>query len=397
MERKIKKYPDRALIIVCAFMIMIGILVLASVSSVLSYESFQNPFFFLWHQIQAGLIPGIILSFLAFKINLTLIRKASFGLFLLNIALLALVLIPGIGVSYGGAARWLDLKLFTFQPSESLKLTFILYFAALMESRFQSAERFSGARKQGLFKKTPRNLSSKTLFRNSSSLILNLFIFLILFGIIGYFLYSQPDISTLFIISVVGAVIYFTAGSPWWHLVLIMMLGASAFWILIKKVPYGLSRITVFLSQDFDPMGKGYQIKQALIAIGSGGLTGLGLGMSRQKFGFLPEAMSDTIFSVIAEELGFLGGATLVLLFMIFLWRGLEIAKGAPDAFSKLLAIGITSWIIVQAIVNIGSIVKLLPPTGVPLPFISYGGSHLVFELIALGLLLNVSKNRKMV
>ncbi len=389
MAEKTKNYPDPVLLGVSAILIVFGVLVLSSVSSTLSIERFGDPFYFLKHQILKGLIPALIFGFLAFKINIKIFKQYAFALFLINLLLVGMVLIPGLGVRYGGAVRWFDLKIFLFQPSEFLKLTFILYLAALMESKVRSnivPEKILLSRKS--------KAVSKQDWRSS---IPNLAIFITLFGLVGLFLIKQPDLSTFSIIAFTTIIVYFIANTPFWHSVFLVLLGAGGFWFLITKMPYAAARITVFLNQNFDPLGKGYQIKQAMIAIGSGGIWGLGYGMSRQKFGFLPEAMSDTIFSIISEEMGFIGGVFLILCFLIFLWRGLGIAKKSPDKFSQLVATGITIWIVFQAFLNIGSIIRVMPPTGVPLPFISYGGSHLLIEFIALGVLLNISKNRKIV
>jgi len=163
---------------------------------------------------------------------------------------------------------------------------------------------------------------------------------------------------------------------------------------LIKLAPYRAARLLVFLKPETDPMGMGYQIKQALIAIGSGGIFGLGLGTSGQRLGFLPQSMADSIFAIMAEETGFVGGLILIALFLVFLWRGFKIGKSSQNKFSQLLAVGISSWIVIQAFINIGSMVGILPLTGIPLPFISYGGSALVSELIGVGILLNISKNK---
>jgi cell division protein FtsW len=185
---------------------------------------------------------------------------------------------------------------------------------------------------------------------------------------------------------------YFLANTPFWHTALILLIGLSSLIALIKIAPYRLERLTVFLNPGIDPMGIGFQVQQALIAVGSGGILGAGLGMGIQKFGFLPGVINDSIFAVLAEEAGFVGSIILIFLFLIFFWRGFRIAKLSQDKFSELTAYGITSWIIIQAFVNISSILGLLPLTGVPLPFISHGGTALITTLIGAGILLNISK-----
>lgn len=388
MVKEHRGYPDPTLFLVCVFLTIAGILVLASVSSTLAYEYFKDPFYFLKHQIIYGLIPALIAAFLIFKTKISFFKKWSFVLFLINLICLGIVFIPGIGVNYGGATRWLDLKLFSFQPSEFLKFTFLIYLAAWLESKFGSDSTSS---------KPINKKFSKSTYRSLTPSISNFIVFVILCLLVGLLLYKQPDLSTMLIVSAMAMIMFFTANTLVLHSVFLILSVVGAFWFLITKVPYAAARITIFFNQNLDPLGKGYQIKQALIAIGSGGIFGLGFGMSKQKFGFLPESMSDAIFSVASEELGFIGGSILILAFLLFLWRGLDIAKKSPDEFSRLVAIGVTIWIISQAFLNIGSIIKLWPSTGVPLPFISYGGSHLIVEFMAIGLLLNISKNRKIV
>jgi len=358
------KRPDYILIGVTIILLILGILVLASVSAPISQEKFGTTYYFLGHQILFGVIPGLILAFIFFKISLNFLKKWVLILFLTNLVLLAMVFLPGIGVSFGGATRWISLGPISFQPSEFLKLTFILYLASWLNSQ------------------TSVQKPNQTLIA-----------FLILLSIIGLLLYFQPDISTFGVIALSAFLMYFLAGTPLWHSILIFFSGLSSLFILIKAAPYRLARWLVFLQPGTDPMGIGYQIKQSLLAVGSGGILGLGLGMSLQKFGLLPHPMSDAIFAILSEETGFVGATILVCLFLIFFWRGFKISKEANNKFSQLAALGITCWITLQAFFNISSMLGLLPLTGIPLPFISYGGSHLVAELIAVGVLLNISRS----
>ncbi|MFH1366048.1 MAG: FtsW/RodA/SpoVE family cell cycle protein, partial [Patescibacteria group bacterium] len=203
----------------------------------------------------------------------------------------------------------------------------------------------------------------------------------------------QPDIGTLGIIIITGLLIYFLADTPFKHTIFIILGGCTALAILVKTASYRLNRFLVLFNSDLDPMGMGYQIKQALIAIGSGGIFGTGLGMSIQKFGYLPEPMADSIFACFAEETGFVGSLIIISLFLIITWFGFKIAKNAKNNFEKLTALGIIGWLSVQAFINIGAMLKILPLTGVPLPFVSYGGSALVTELTGIGILLNISKH----
>jgi cell division protein FtsW len=286
-------------------------------------------------------------------------RKFSFHMLTANIALLGMVFLPFIGSAGQSAYRWIYIGPISFQPSELLKLTLILYIAAWLAA-----------------KKTDKPLVP----------------FLAIMGVISFMLILQPDISTLGVIGTTAVIMYFVANTPIWHTLLMIGGGIGALILLIQLAPYRVSRLAVFLDPSLDPLGQGYQVKQALIGIGSGGLTGVGLGLSFQKFGVLPEPISDSIFAVFAEEAGFIGAAILISIILAFAWRSFVNAKRSRDQFSMLVAVGIASWITLQSFVNMGSMIGLLPLTGIPLPFISYGGSALATELLALGILLNISK-----
>ena len=273
-----------------------------------------------------------------------------------------LVFLPTIGSeSARGASRWLDLGPISFQPSEFLKIAFILYLSAWFDKR---------------------KIDSLKIFAP----------FLVVLGIIGTLLILQPDVSTLGIITTVALIICFIAKAPILYIVSIILAGGALLGVLIKTAPYRLNRFMVFLDPTIDPMGIGYQLKQSLITIGSGGIFGQGLGLGKQKFGFLPEAMSDSIFSIFLEATGFLGALFLIILFLLFCWQAFKISKNCNDKFSKFVIVGIASWIAIQGFINMGAMIGILPLTGIPLPFISYGGSHLIAEFIALGILLNVSR-----
>lgn len=222
---------------------------------------------------------------------------------------------------------------------------------------------------------------------------MNTFVFFgIILGLLGILLVLQPDISTLGVLALTGVGMYFLSNTPLWHTAAMLFGGAGILLLLIHLAPYRFSRLAVFLDPSLDPLGQGYQLKQALIGIGSGGLTGVGLGLSFQKFGTLPEPISDSIFAIFAEEMGFAGSMLLVVLFLLFAWRSFFIANKVPDAFSRLCALGIAFWITLQALINVASMTGIFPLAGIPLPFISYGGSALLTELVALGILLNISK-----
>jgi cell division protein FtsW len=371
---KVGRHPDYVLLGVVVILMVLGILILASVSASLSQEKFGTTYYFLNHQLLFGFLPGIFLAFLAFKIRLDFLKKWAPILLLINLILLAMVFLPKIGAGAGGATRWLSLGPVSFQPSEFLKLTFILYLAAWLTGR--APQQSAGGRQA-------EKAFSQTFIA-----------FLTVIGLISLLLIFQPDISTLGMIVLVAVLMYFLAATPLWHSILIILIGAGGLLSLIKLAPYRAARLLVFLKPETDPMGIGYQLKQALITIGSGGMFGLGLGMSSQRLSFLPQSISDSIFAIMAEETGFIGSFILISLFLIFLWRGFKVAKETENKFSQLLAVGISSWIVIQAFINLGSMTGLLPLTGIPLPFISYGGSALVTELAGAGILLNISKNR---
>ena len=354
-------------------LIVLGFLILASASATISQKVFGNTTHFLFHQIIIGLIPGLILGYITFRLPLYLLKKWSFYLLLINFVAMLFVFLPKIGVSSGGARRWINLGFTCFQPSEFLKITFLLYISAWIDKRTKI--------KNKLF--TKKNIKNKQV----------LFPFLVILGVTSLLLILQPDISTLGIIVATAALVYFLSETPLSHIALMIFTGLVGLLLLIKTTPYRFNRFLIFINPDIDPMGIGYQVKQALIAIGSGGILGQGLGENLKKLGFLPHPASDSVFAIFSAETGFIGSFFLIFLFLSFLWRGFKIAKSSKNKFSRLVAAGISFWIVTQAFINIGSMIGILPLTGIPLPFISYGGSSLIAELIGTGILLNISKS----
>lgn len=367
------KKPDYVLLGTIIALVVLGLLILVSVSAAFSQQKYNSPYTIFIHQLFFGLVPGLFLGFIAYKIKISFLKKLAFPLLIINIILLGLVFAPVIGVNLLGAHRWINLRIITFQPSELLKITFILYLAAWIS-------KWSG---------NNSNINSKGKKYRFGGFFLP---FLIVLGIICILLIKQPDISTLGIIGMTALVMYFVASTPVWQTFSVCLIAAGGLIVLIKLAPYRLNRLLVFLKPGTDPMGIGYQVKQALIAVGSGGILGVGLGMSRQKFGFLPQSIGDSIFAIFGEETGFIGAFILISLFVMLAWRGFKIARNSQDKFTQLLASGITFWIVLQAFINIGAAVAILPLTGIPLPFTSYGGTALVNELFAMGILLNISK-----
>jgi len=360
------------------FLVGFSLLFFVTLSTPASLQRFGNPNFYFFHQLLFGLLPGIVLGFVAYKIKLSFIKKWAFWVVILNLFVLFFVFLPIIGSKIGGATRWLNLGLFSIQPSEFLKITAILYLSAWIASRL------------------PENTVSgwkSTAKRGYHNLIYIFLPFIVFLGLISIALYFQRDASTLGVVTLTLLALYFSAKTPLWHTLTVVISGATFLLILIRFEPYRLNRWLIFLHPDTDPLGKGFQLRQSLISLGSGGFFGNGLGMSTQKFGFLPQAISDSIFAVIGEELGIVGCVGLIALFILFFWLGIRIAQKSNDRFAKLTAMGIVIWITLQAFINISSTIGIFPLTGIPLPFFSYGGSHLVVELIGVGLLLNISKN----
>lgn len=360
------KNLDKTLLFTILILMIFGLVMIASAGVIYSETRFGDNYYFFKHQLFFGFLPGLITLYFFQKIDYHYWRKIAAPLFLISLIFLVLVFIPGIGTKIYGASRWIQLWHFSFQPSEMAKIATIIYLAAWLESR--------GKRRIGDF------------FEGMAP-------FLGILGILGFLILKQPDTGTLGLIVLVSGIIYFVSGAKISHVLALILTVIAGLGMLIKIAPYRMNRFLVFLNPELDPRGIGYQINQALLAIGSGGIFGIGLGHSRQKFNYLPEPVGDSIFAIIGEELGIIGAGILILLFVVLAFRGFRIAKNSPDEFGKLVAAGITSWIVFQAFINIAAITSIIPLTGIPLPFISYGGTSLIFLLAGAGILLNISKH----
>ncbi len=356
--------PDFVFIAWLGIILFLGILFLSSASSVVSFDQFGDAYYLLKQQIFKGVVFGLIAFYILSRIPYRSWQKLSVPLLILAFILVLLVFVPGVGTEYLGGRRWINLPGFSFQPSEFLKLALIIYLAALFSSR----------------EKEIGDLQ-KVFLPFLTVLVLAAFIIL-----------SQPDMGTTVLITAISLTMYFLAGGRLIFLFVLSAIGAVAFWFLIQAAPYRAARFMIFLRPELDPQGIGYHINQAFLAIGSGGLFGRGFGRSRQKYNYLPEVENDSIFAVIAEELGFILVMVLLGIFLLFFYRGIRIARQAPDTFGRLLAGGIMAWIIYQTLFNIMAMVGLIPLTGTPLPFISLGSSSLVILLGAMGIIVNVSK-----
>ena len=342
-------------------LIIFGLAMISSAGVYISQRNFGTSYYYLAHQFFFGLLPGLFLFWGASRIKSRFWKKISLPLILASVGLLVLVFIPGFGVAVGGAKRWLSIfGLFSFQPAEILKLTSIIYLASWFGSRKFDAGRVAA--------------------------------FIIIIFFIGVLIIAQPDMGTLGIIIGIALSMFFVSGGELKHFVGIVLLIAATFALLIFFSPYRFERFFTFLNPDFDIRGIGYHLNQSLIAIGKGGFFGLGFGKGEQKLGFLPEPVGDSIFAVIGEELGFIGMTLVLSLLLMFVLVSLKIARKTSDNFGYLYAVGLASWVGIQSFVNIASLSGLVPLTGIPLPFISYGGTSLVVLMTAAGILVNVSK-----
>ena len=373
-----KKHFNYFLFFLIVFLVGFSLVFLACLSSQASWQRFHNTSYYLFHELIFGLAPEIVLGVGAYFISLKFLKKYSIWIFLVNLLLLFMVFLPKIGSKAGGASRWINIGIGSFQPSEFLKITAILYLSAWIASKLDEGH--------------VSDWKSRAE-KGYHNLIYILAPFIVFLGLIAVALIFQSDISTLGIISLTLLILYFSAKTPLWHSVLIVIAGITILVGLVKFEPYRFDRWFIFLHPNADPMGKGQQLTQSLISLGSGGVFGKGLGMSTEKFGFLPQAMSDSIFAIIGEELGIIGCVALIAVFILFFWLGMQIAKKSNDKFAKMTAVGIVVWITLQAFINMASVAGIFPLAGIPLPFFSYGGSHLVVEMIGVGLLLNISKN----
>lgn len=361
-----KKQIDRWFLSIVIILIVIGFFIFFSAALGLLAREGAKFGGVIFNQF-LGLFIGLSALLVILKINYKTLKKYSFYIFLASILATAAVFIPDLGFSHGGAQRWLLLGPFSFQPAEFLKIGFIIYFAAWLSAAKTRVQSFT----YGLVP------------------------LLVMMGVVGLILLRQPDTGTFMIIFGTALAMFIASGARWRHIGLLAGLASGGLAFLAYTRPYIKERLLTFLNPAIDPQGAGYQIQQSLIAIGSGEIFGRGFGQSIQKFNFLPEPVSDSIFAVFAEDFGFMGSALLVMLFAFFAFRGLVLANRAPDHFSRLVVLGIVILITSQAFLNIGSMLGVFPLTGLPLPFISHGGSALIFTLIAVGIVLNISKHRR--
>ncbi|SRR6266571_1043675 len=338
---------------------LFGLLMIYDASSVIAFNTFGDKYHFIKDQvIWVALGIGALLLFA--HIDYHRLFNLALPLLVVAMCLLIGVFLPGIGAGAKGANRWIDLRFFRVQPAEFIKLELALYLAAWFSHKEKG----------------------------------RLLAFCLLLGAILLLVMLEPDMGTASIILAEAVFVYFLSGGNLLHFLIGLPAVGFIGFLFAALEPYRASRLTSFLSVDKSFTSTSYHVKQILIALGSGGIFGVGIGNSLQKYAYLPENVTDSIFPIIAEEFGFVGAFVLIILFAIFVWRGFMIAASAPDMFGKLLAVGITSFLGMQVIINLGAMTALFPLTGVPLPFISYGGSALVIDLASVGILLNISRQR---
>jgi cell division protein FtsW len=345
-------------------LLSIGLIMVYSASSVMGINDFRDPHYYVRRQTMWAVI-GLLLMFAAANVDYHVYQYLALPGLLAAVALLALVLVIGEDIS--GAKRWIDLGIINLQPSEVAKLAMVNYTAVYIATKRERIRRF----------------------------FTGLLPLLVILGIQCALIIKEPDFGTAVTLAFTVVIVLFAGGAHLGQLSALGCMTIPGVYYLIKFEPYRIKRWMAFLDPWADPTGTGWNVIQSLTAIGSGGFFGLGLGNSRQKFSYLPEHHTDFIFAILCEELGFIGGVLVLLLFFVIAWRGLRIALNAPDLFGSLLAIGLTATIGFQALLNIGVVTGSLPVTGITLPFISYGGSSLLISLASVGVLLNISRQNR--
>ena len=353
---------DRWLLFSVVALCAIGLIMVFSSSEVQGLVDHNNASWYFEHQI-IWLVVGGVAALFALGFDYHRLRRLAPPAAVVTVVLLALVLVPHIGVTRNGAQRWFGVGAFTFQPSEVAKLIAVAYLARWLEKAGEKV----------------RSLREGVLP------------FMLMLGLLVGLVLLEKDLGTSIVMALIAVAMFIVAGARWSHILMLGGLAAGAMMALIKLEPYRYTRMLVYLNPWSDSLNTGFQGVQSVLALGSGGLFGVGLGNSIQKYQWLPEAHTDFIFAIIGEELGLAGTLAVLALFCVLAYRGYRAALRAPDTFGLLLATGITTWLIFQAFVNMAAVTLTLPTTGIPLPFVSFGGSSLSVSLAAVGLLLNIS------
>ncbi|MDP3874975.1 MAG: putative lipid II flippase FtsW [bacterium] len=357
---------DKSFLFISIILIVVGFFVFSSASLALLAKESSNYSSITFSQTVFGLFLGTIALIIVSRLDYKIWKKSAFWLLFVAIILNILVLVSGIGFEHAGARRWIILGGISFQTSEILKLAFIIYFAAWTTSVKERIKTF----RWGLLP------------------------LLVLFAISAVLLLKQPDTDNLILVVFAGMAMFIAAGGKWRYILLILFAGLVGITFLAITRPYVMQRITTFINPQIDLLGASYQVKQSLIAVGSGGLFGRGFGQSVQKFTYLPEPVGDSVFAVAAEEFGFVGSVFLLVMFVLFATRGLKIASQTTDVFGRLTVVGIVIMITSQAFVNIGAMLGVIPLSGITLPFVSHGGTSLFVTLLEVGIVLSISRTR---
>jgi cell division protein FtsW len=358
--------PDKFLAVVVAVLVLLGILMVWSASAIMTLMNKGDSYYYLWrHLTLAGI--GTIALLTGYMVDYTRYQRWAFKLFLLTIVFLVLVLLPWFGRSTAGVDRWFQFGPINFQPSELAKLTAVMFLSASITVSGPRLRDFGGG-----------------LLPN-----------LIFIGLACLLIIIEPDLGSTICIFTISMIFLYLGGARLKHLMGVLAGGGVVLLISLYLKPYQLERISIFLDPEKDPGGKGFQIIQSMVALGHGGLNGLGFGDGWQKLFFLPAAHTDFVLAVIGEEMGFMGILFVAILFSLVAWRGFGISLGAPDTFGRYLALGLTITIVFQAMINAGVVLGLLPTKGLTMPFLSYGGSSLAVNLFAVGILLNISQYRR--
>jgi len=362
-----KRKIDKTFLWIVILLIVFGIIIFTSASMGILARNESKFYAVIFNQFVFGLIGGSIALYVTSKINYKFWRTYSLIFFIIAIILTLLVFVPGLGMAHGGANRWIRLFGISLQPVEFLKIAFLVYFAALLSTAKNKIKQFK-------YSFLP---------------------FIILLGLISVILLKQPDTKSILLMILASFAMLFVSGVSIKKIVGIGLILLLGFGVLISFKPYLMNRIKSFINPSQNGSSSSYQIQQSLIAVGSGGFFGRGLGQSIQKFNYLPEPQGDSIFAVLGEELGFIGSVVLIILYLLFIFRAYKIALYAPDAFSKLVVIGFSTIITAQSFMNMASSIGIFPLTGVPLVFISHGGTSLFLSLGMIGIILNISKYSK--
>ena len=355
---------EKRLLFITFVLLVFGLVVLSSAGIIDGDKKFGDSYYYLKKQLLYGVLPGLLLFFLFSKVDYRFWKKVSFIILFGSLLLMIFVFVPDIGIGLKGASRWVSIAGWSFQPAEILKLSLVIYLAAWFGGRDERAKNWA-------YSSAP---------------------FFVVLSFVGLLLAMQPDVGTLVVVVLTALGVYFAAGSSLKHLFAVVAIFVIAVAGLIFIEPYRFNRIKTFLDPSLDPRGISYQLNQSLIAIGSGGLFGNGYNESTQKWGFLPEVVNDSIFAIVVEELGFVGAIALIGLFIYLCYILISIAKLTSDRFGRLLVVGMSTWIVGQVFINIAAVSGLVPLTGIPLPFVSHGGTAIITLLTGLGIVSNIAR-----